>query len=161
MKKSVRTGVTFGLTSGAITTLGLMVGLNSGTHLRSVVMGGIVTIAIADAFSDALGIHISEEAENIHTSREIWEATIATFLSKFLFALTFLVPLIIFELQPAVIVSIIWGILILTVLSYLIARQQGAHPLKVIFEHLFIAAAVIFISCITGGWVARITGYIP
>lgn len=158
MKGSVRTGVVFGLTSGAITTLGLMVGLNSGTHLRSVVMGGIVTIAIADAFSDALGIHISEEAENIHTSREIWEATIATFFAKFLFALTFLVPLIIFKLQAAVIVSIIWGVLVLTVLSYLIARQQGTHPLKVIFEHLLIAGAVVFISSITGGWVARITG---
>jgi hypothetical protein len=29
MKKSLKTGISFGLTSGTITTLGLMIGLNS------------------------------------------------------------------------------------------------------------------------------------
>ena len=70
MNHSLKIGVVFGLTSGIITTLGLMVGLHSGTHSRVVVIGGIVTIAIADAFSDALGIHVSEEAENVHTHKE-------------------------------------------------------------------------------------------
>jgi len=64
MKDSLRTGVSFGLTSAVITTLGLMVGLQSGTHSKIVVLAGILTIAIADAFSDALGIHVSEEAES-------------------------------------------------------------------------------------------------
>jgi VIT1/CCC1 family predicted Fe2+/Mn2+ transporter len=85
MKHSLKTGFSFGLTSGIITTLGLMVGLHSGTHSKLVVVGGILTIAIADAFSDALGIHISEESENKHTKKEIWESTISTFLSKFVF----------------------------------------------------------------------------
>ena len=67
MKHSVKTGFTFGLTSGIITTLGLMVGLHSGTHSPRAVIGGILTIAIADAFSDALGIHLSEESRNIHS----------------------------------------------------------------------------------------------
>ena len=56
MKPSFKTGFSFGLTSGVITTLGLMVGLHSGTHSRSVVIGGILTIAVADAMSDALGM---------------------------------------------------------------------------------------------------------
>ncbi|MBW2265656.1 MAG: hypothetical protein JRF28_05735, partial [Deltaproteobacteria bacterium] len=56
MKHALKTGLSFGLTSGTITTLGLMVGLHSGTHSKLVVLGGILTIAIADAFSDALGI---------------------------------------------------------------------------------------------------------
>lgn len=37
----------------------LMAGLHSGTHSRAIVIGGILTIAIADAMSDALGIHVS------------------------------------------------------------------------------------------------------
>jgi len=49
LRHSVETGLSFGLTSGIITTLGLMVGLHSGTHSRLVVIGGILTIAIADA----------------------------------------------------------------------------------------------------------------
>ncbi|MBW1641510.1 MAG: VIT1/CCC1 transporter family protein, partial [Deltaproteobacteria bacterium] len=72
MKRSLRKGISFGLTSGTITTLGLMVGLHSGTHSRMVVIGGILTIAVADAFSDALGIHISAESENECSPKEIW-----------------------------------------------------------------------------------------
>jgi len=49
MKHQLKTGVSFGLTSGIITTLGLMVGLHSGTQSRIAVVGGILTIAIADA----------------------------------------------------------------------------------------------------------------
>ena len=62
MKHSLKVGFSFGLTSGIITTLGLMVGLNYGTSSKLAVIGGILTIAIADASSDALGIHISEES---------------------------------------------------------------------------------------------------
>ena len=52
MKHSLKTGLSFGLTSEIITTLGLMVGLNSSTHSDLVVIGGILTIAIADGFLD-------------------------------------------------------------------------------------------------------------
>jgi acid phosphatase family membrane protein YuiD len=69
MKDSLRTGISFGLTSAVITTLGLMVGLHSGTHSKIVVLAGILTIAIADAFSDALGIHVSE-CLNHHVNTE-------------------------------------------------------------------------------------------
>ncbi|MBH0196170.1 MAG: hypothetical protein HP494_11385, partial [Nitrospira sp.] len=69
MKASWKTGLSFGLTSGVITTLGLMVGLHSGTHSRAIVIGGILTIAIADAMSDALGIHVSEESNNSGPTR--------------------------------------------------------------------------------------------
>ena len=103
MRDSLRTGITFGLTSAVITTLGLMVGLHSGTHSKIVVPAGILTIAIADAFSDALGIHISEEAENAHTTKQIWTATVSTFLAKFLFALTFVVPVVLFTLTTAIV----------------------------------------------------------
>ena len=59
MEHSLKVGFSFGITSGIITTLGLMVGLNSSTNSKVAVIGGILIIAIADAFSDALGIHIS------------------------------------------------------------------------------------------------------
>ena len=79
LKHSLTVGFSFGMTSGIITTLGLMVGLNAGTQSKLAVIGGILTIAIADAFSDALGIHISEESEGRHTHKQIWAATLATF----------------------------------------------------------------------------------
>ncbi len=154
MNHSVRIGFSFGLTSGIITTLGLMVGLNSGTHSKLVVIGGVLTIAIADAFSDALGIHISEESENKHTTKEIWESTIATFVSKFAFALTFIIPVLLFSLTTAIYVSIVWGFTMLGLFSFYIAKEQGVKPWKVVIEHLVIALAVIIITHYAGDWIA-------
>lgn len=154
MRLSIKKGFSFGLTSGIITTLGLIVGLHSGTHSKLVIIGGVLVIAIADALSDALGIHISEESENKHTPREIWESTIATFLSKFIFALTFVIPILLLPLFTAIIVSIIWGLSLIGVFSYFMAKQQNAKPLHVILEHVIIAMVVIVTTHYVGEWVA-------
>jgi len=156
MKDSLRTGITFGLTSAVITTLGLMVGLHSGTGSKLVVLGGVITIAIADAFSDALGIHVAEEAENVHTTKQIWVATIATCLAKFIFALTFVVPILLLSLSTAIVVSLVWGLSILTILSYFMARSQGEQPWKIIGEHVLIASVVIAITHWVGDWVSTL-----
>jgi VIT1/CCC1 family predicted Fe2+/Mn2+ transporter len=147
------TGVNFGLTSGVITTLGLMVGLHSGTHSRLAVIGGILTIAVADALSDALAIHISEESENRHTAEEIWISTAATFLTKLGMALTFLVPVLLFELSKAIIVSVAWGMCVVTIVSYRLAKTQGIPPWRVIGEHVFIALIVVAVTHLVGDWV--------
>ena len=156
MRDSLRTGISFGLTSAVITTLGLMVGLHSGTGSRLVVLGGILTIAIADAFSDALGIHIAQEAENVHTTGQIWSATLATFTAKFLFALTFAVPVLLLPLFPAILVSLVWGLSILTVLSYYMAKAQGERPWKIAGEHVLIAIVVIAVTHWVGDLVATL-----
>lgn len=153
MKPSWKTGFSFGLTSGVITTLGLMVGLHSGTHSRAIVIGGILTIAIADAMSDALGIHVSEESKNSGPSIQIWEATLATFLAKFVIAMTFVVPVVVRPLDEAIVVSVIWGLLLLAVLSFFVARAQASTPWKVIGEHLLIALCVVTITHYVGDWV--------
>ncbi len=136
MKTSFKTGLSFGLTSGVITTLGLMVGLHSGTHSRTVVIDSIVTIAIADA----LGIHVSEESKNSGPTRQIWEATVATFVA----------PVVTRPLDQAIVISVIWGLLLLAVLSFFVARAQAIPPWKVIGEHLFIALCVVVITYAVG-----------
>jgi vacuolar iron transporter family protein len=156
MNHSVKKGLSFGLTSGVITTLGLLVGLSSGTGSKIVIIGGIMVIAIADAMSDALGIHISEEAENDHTHREVWQSTIATFVSKFIIALTFLMPIILLELNLAVIINIVWGLLLIAIISYYLAKQQKVEPWPIILEHVLITVAVVVITYYIGSWVATL-----
>ena len=146
----------FGLTSGVITTLGLMVGLHSGTHSRLAVIGGILTIAVADALSDALAMHISEESENRHTVRQIWISTGATFTTKLLMALTFMIPVLLFELSTAIIAGILWGLCVVTAVSYRLAKTQGIPPWKVIGEHVFIALLVIAVTHLVGDWVRAV-----
>jgi VIT1/CCC1 family predicted Fe2+/Mn2+ transporter len=155
-KHSIKTGLSFGLTSAIITTLGLMVGLHSGTRSKLVVIGGILIIAIADAFSDALGIHMSEESENKHSTKEIWESTIATFIAKFIFASTFIIPLLLFPLNTAIIVSIFYGLILLSLFSLYMAKEQGEKSWKVIGEHLVIAVIVIILTHYIGEWIGAL-----
>jgi vacuolar iron transporter family protein len=157
MNGAFRTGLSFGLTSAVITTLGMIVGLNSGTHDRIVVIGGILIIALADALSDSLGIHLSEEARK-NTSKTVWTSTISTFLFKFIFALTFLVPILLIPLATAVKVCMVWGAILLGSLSYYIARREKASPSKVITEHLLIALIVIIATNYLGNWISTFAG---
>lgn len=150
MNHSLKKGLSFGLTSGIITTLGMIVGLHASTHLQSVVIGGILIIAIADALSDAFGMHISEESENQHTRAEVWQATMATFVAKLFFAMTFVLPILIFNLTTAIIVSVIWGLLVISSISYYMAKQEGSRPVKIIGEHLLIALIVVFLTNLIG-----------
>ena len=154
MKDSLRKGFSFGLTSGIITTLGLIVGLHSSTHSDLAVIGGVLVIAIADALSDAFGIHISEEAENKHSNKEVWESTAATFISKFFFASTFIIPILILKLDIAIIVSVIWGLLLISVFSWYMAKFQKTSAIKIVSEHLIIAVIVIIITHYVGEWIA-------
>lgn len=154
MKPSIRMGFSFGLTSGIIGTLGLMVGLHSSTDSSLVVIGGILSIAIAEGFSEAVSVHFSKEFENIFTDREIWESTISTFLSKFAFSSVFILPVVLFDLHRAIILSIMYGLFLLFVISLITAREKQADPTKLIMKNMLIAVVVIIITHFAGMWIA-------
>jgi len=150
MKQSIKRGFSFGLTSGIITTLGLIIGLYSGTESKMVVITGILVIAIADSLSDAFGIHISEESDRKNSEKKIWESTFSTCCSKFIFAMSFIVFILLFELNIAVIFSIIWGLSLISILSFHIAKRNKNSPRKAIIEHLLIAIFVIIATYLIG-----------
>jgi len=154
MKTSLVKGFGFGLTSGVITTLGIIVGLDSSTHSRTVVLGGVLIIAIADALSDALGMHVSQESDPKNTGRQVWESTLMTLAAKFAFAMTFAVPFLILPLNSAVLACIAWGLLLISWFSYYIAKRTGQRPAYVISEHIIIAALVIIATRLIGLWIA-------
>ncbi len=153
-----RTGLFFGASSGVITMLGLITGLNAGTQSITAVLGGILVIAVADSMSDALGIHLAEEADPNTDQVHVWQATITTFITKFVFAISFAVPLLLLPLGPAVIASVAWGMLVIVVLSYFLARSQNESPWFIILEHLGIAILVVVLSHFIGLWVASTFG---
>lgn len=158
MKRSFETGFSFGLTSGTITTLGLMIGLDVGTGSKLAVIGGILTIAFADALSDAMGIHMSEESRKGVSEKSVWESTVATFLAKFGFALTFLIPVLLFDLSTAIPVSAVYGLALLAVLSYHIAGIKKESVKKVMFESLSLGVLVIIGTSIVGTIVKTVFG---
>jgi len=155
-KHSLKTGVSFGLPSGIITALGVMVGLHSGTHSKLAIIGGILTVAVADSFSDALGMHVCEECGEHHPKREVWESTIFTFVFKFLFTASFIIPILLFPLNQAIIISIICGLIMLGLLSFYIAKSQRQKIWIVIAEHIIICLIVIALTYYIGDFINKI-----
>jgi hypothetical protein len=154
LRHPIQVGLSFGLVSGVITSLGLVVGLAVGTQSRLAVIGGIVTIAVADSLSDALGIHISEEAENVHSATEVWMATAATFLTKLAVASSFLAPVLLLDLKDAVWLSIAWGLSLVTVLSWHVAKRELTSRTAALAEHVGVAVLVVVVSALVGRWVS-------
>ncbi len=144
----------FGLASATITTLGLMIGLESSTGSKLAVIGGILTIAIADSCSDALGVHIAKESEGNFSDKQVWQATIFTFLFKAVFALTFLIPVLLLPLTTAIYVALVWGAIILILQSYDLARSKKVNPFGVIGEHVLIAVLVMISTHYAGVWIS-------
>lgn len=161
MRRSFKIGFFFGLTSGIITTLGLMVGLYSstvGTQAKLIVIGGILTIALADSISDSIGIHISQKAENIVSIKDIWESTFFTLICKFIFSSIFIIPILFLRLKTAVIINIMIGFYLVIVTSIAIARERNEKPIIVITEHLAIFGIVIILTYYIGQWIHLICG---
>jgi len=96
---------------------------------------------------------MSEESDKKKTHKQVWESTFAAFFAKFIIALTFVVPVLLFELFTAVIVAVVWGFLLLVILNYYLARKNKHSTWKMIFEHLLIAIVVIIITHFVGRWV--------
>lgn len=150
-RHEVLLGLSFGLTTSVITCLGLISGLVAAAGEKFVVIAGVVVIAIANGLADAVSIHTTEEAEieeerPKHSQREVWLATLFTFLSATGFALTFLVPILLLPLEQSLLGATCWGISLLIVLNFYIARLRGEKPLKLIAEHVSLALAVVLIS---------------
>lgn len=158
MKQAIKEGLGFGLTSGIITTLGLMVGLNSGTGLKLAVIGGILTVAISDAISDGFGIYASKESNKKISRKYLLQAAVSTFLTKLVIGISFIIPLLLLEFKTAIIVNLIWGYLLMIGFNYFIARIRKEKPFGLISKHLIAFTVVIILTHYLGMMIASYFG---
>jgi len=156
MKTSIKRGLGFGITSGVITTLGLIIGLYSSTNSKITIIGGIIIIAVADSLSDAFGIHISEEYASKNKEKDIWRATFSTLFFKFIFAITFIIPFLFFKLSLAIIINIIWGLVLISIFSYYTAKKHKTSVKKAVLEHLAISIVVIVLTYFIGMFIGKV-----
>jgi VIT1/CCC1 family predicted Fe2+/Mn2+ transporter len=61
-----------------------------------------------------------------------------------------------FTLSTAIVISLIWGLSILSLLSHIIAKSQSEPPWKIVGEHLMIAIVVIGITHWVGDWLGTL-----
>ena len=147
-----QTKFSFGATSAIITNLGLIVGLDSLAHPRLAIISGILIIALADNIADSFGIHIYQESEYIG-KKEVWLSTLTNFFTRIFVSLTFIILVIVLPLKLAVPCSIIWGLALLTMMSYTIAKDRKVNPYSEIFKHIIIAIFVITLSHFIGRYI--------
>ena len=150
MINSLKKGLGFGLTSGIITTLGMIIGLGFSTDSTKIVIISIFSIAIADSFSDALGVHMLEEIQIKNDAKQIWQSTFFTFLFKLIFTLSFAIAFYLLNFQLAIIVDIIYGVILIILFSVYLARNRKASIFSTIAEHLTIVFTVILLTYFIG-----------
>jgi vacuolar iron transporter family protein len=158
MKQSVETWITFGVTSWIITTLWLIVGLSAWSHMISVVIWGILIVAVSDAFSDAMGMYVAEEADKANKKNDIRKAALATFFAKLLVALSFVIPFLIFPILPATIISMLWGLGGLRFLSHKVAEIHKQKHSHVVLEHIVVGIVVVIITYFVGIGISHMFG---
>ena len=140
--RSAHTRFSFGATSAIITNLGIITGLDTLTHPKLSIIGALLVIALADNLSDTFGIHIYQESEYLGT-KEVWLSTLTNFFTRLFVSLTFILLIILLPIQLAAICSVVWGLLILTIMTYIISRQRKMSPYSAILAHTIVAVLVI------------------
>lgn len=135
----------FGATSAVLTGLAIIIGLGGEGGSKLVLVTALLIIAIADNISDSFGIQIHHEAHSGSFS-ESQKVTLINFLTRLGVILLFIGLIFVFPIKYATIFSVILGILILSFLSYNIAKMQKVSIPKTIVRNLLLAVAVMFAS---------------
>lgn len=148
----------FGITSGVLTTVGLLVGMNAATESRLAVVAGILVIAMADSLSDSFGMYLSKLGERGSTPTVALRFALGTFVGKFLFPLTFVLPLLLpcFSLSTAVIVDLVWGATALCLLSAEQALVGQKSVFGTIARNVGLAIVIVCLSAAIGTIVPKL-----
>jgi vacuolar iron transporter family protein len=139
--------ISFGSSSAVITSLAIIVGLSGTANAKLSIIAALLIIAIADNISDSFGIHIHQESEGSHPSI-VRKVTLDNFIARLLITMVFVIFFLLFPLAYSMVLSIIFGLLVITILSYFIAKRQKVKPLNAIYRHLFLAIIVMFLGLV-------------
>ncbi len=137
--------ISFGGTAAIVTSMGLILGLDASESSRQAIVGVLLIVALADNLSDSLSVHVYQEAEQLE-SREAFRSTLANFATRLLVALSFVVLAIALPRDSLATITVAWGLLLLVLLTYWIARTRGARIGREIAKHIAVAAIVLVVS---------------
>jgi VIT1/CCC1 family predicted Fe2+/Mn2+ transporter len=144
----------FGGTSAIVTSMGLIIGLGAAGAGTATIMSGLLIVGFADNITDSLSIHMYQEAEKLE-ERAAFRTTVTNFIARILAALSFVAIVLALPAAYTVIVALFWGCLLLTAITYALARERGGSPLPEIAKHLGVAFLVIVASRVIGAWISR------
>jgi uncharacterized membrane protein len=145
----------FGATSAVTSCLALLIGLNSLAVSKLGIIGALLVIAFADNIADSLGVHIYAESKSrTHTN----VSTISNYLTRLGISLLMIVFVVLLPLMDAIIVSVVFGLLVIAILSYLIARSYRMDSTRLVVEHLIVTGLVLVASQLIGSSIRALFG---
>lgn len=147
--------LSFGTPAALVTSMGLIVGLEATASPKSALLGGLLIVGLADNLTDALSVHIYQEAERL-PGKEAFRTTVANFAARLCTALSFVAIVALLPIFVAIPVSLVWGFLLLCALSYLLAKARSVSVFPEILKHCAVATVVIVASEVIGTWVLAI-----
>lgn len=142
-------GQLFGIISGTITTLGVIIGLWQSYSDVWIIIAGIVSIAFSDSFSDGLAMYFSQLTSS--EKSVAMQVGFKTTLYKILITLSYIIPFILLSIEKAVIINILWGCILVAYASYKINESA--------ILNLIIVWIVIGLSYTSGNIIKLITNY--
>ena len=149
--------VSFGSPVAIVTSMGLIIGLDAATATKAAVVGSLLIIGIADNLTDSLSVHIYQEAEKL-AHRRAFRTTVANYFARLITTASFVLIFLLLPGAAAVLGSALWGFLLLSGLSFVLAKARQVSPLAEIYKHAGIAVVVIGISKLLGLWIQGLTG---
>lgn len=141
------TDFSYGATSAVITSLAIIIALSGAANFVLTIVTALVIIAIADNIADSFGIHIYQESEAV-AGKKIVRTTMNNFISRVLVVAVFIVFIVLFPINVAILLSIVFGLFIIIIISYHISKHQSSNVYLSIFKHILITVAVIIGSFI-------------
>ncbi len=142
----------YGGTAGIVISTSLIMGLSAASATKVAIVSGLLIVAIADNLTDALSIHIYQESQQLEP-RKAFRLTLTNFGTRLLISLSFVSLVVFLPMKTAVIAAVIWGILLLSTLTYLIARERNINFVPEIIKHVSVAVIVILASQFIGKWI--------
>jgi VIT1/CCC1 family predicted Fe2+/Mn2+ transporter len=149
--------LSFGGPAAIVTGMGLIVGLDAATAAKSTVVTSLLIIGIADNLTDSLSVHIYQESERL-AERDAFRTTVANFFARLFVCISFIVIILLLPASTAIPMSMIWGFVLLLLLSCLLARIRGVGVVSEILKHSAVALAVIALSRAIGAWLPAMIG---
>jgi len=139
--------ISYGITSAVITSLAIIIALSGTKNYTITIITALLIIAIADNISDSFGIHIYQESEAI-TNKEVIKTTTNNFISRVITVAIFISFIIIFPINLAIICSILFGLILIGIISYYISKQNKSHIYLSLLKHIVMTILIIISSFI-------------
>lgn len=147
--------ISYGGTAAIVTSMALISGLGAANATKPVIVSALLIAAIADNLTDALSIHVYQESEQLD-QKDALTGTITNFLTRLLLGISFVLLVGLFPLSYATKAAITWGILLLAILTYFVARERKVKPPREVLIHLAVACVVITVSIMIGHWIGAV-----